>query len=49
MQARRGMSVVTILIIALAIGFLIKNVRIGLIIGLTLGLLAGGLIGGRRK
>jgi len=48
MQQRRKISVITILLIALGIGFLIKNVRIGLIIGLILGLLAGGLAGGRK-
>jgi len=37
------MSVITILVLALGIGFLLKNVRIGLIIGLVLGLLAGSL------
>jgi hypothetical protein len=48
MQSRRKITVLTILILALGIGFLIKNVRIGLIIGLVLGLLAGGLIGKKR-
>ncbi|MBV9987107.1 MAG: hypothetical protein JO301_05480 [Chitinophagaceae bacterium] len=43
MQQRRRMSVITILVLALGIGFLLKNVRIGLIIGLVLGLLAGSL------
>lgn len=48
MAPRRNMTVFTILLFALGIGFLIKNVRIGLIIGLVLGLLAGGLIGRKR-
>jgi hypothetical protein len=48
MQSRRKLGVITILILGLGLGFLIKNVKIGLIIGLMLGLLAGGLIGGRR-
>ena len=43
------MSIFTILILGLALGFLIKNVKVGLIIGLGLGLIAGGLISGRRK
>jgi hypothetical protein len=37
------MGVVTILVLALGIGFLLKNVKVGLIIGLVLGLLAGSL------
>jgi hypothetical protein len=48
MQGRRRVSVLTILLIALGIGFLLKNVRLGLIIGLGLGLIAGGLISGKR-
>jgi hypothetical protein len=40
------MSIITILLIGLAIGFFIKNVKIGLIIGLGLGLMAGGMISG---
>lgn len=48
MQGRRRTSVLTILIIALAIGFILKNVKLGLIIGLGLGLIAGGLISGKR-
>lgn len=49
MQGRRRVSVLTILLLALGIGFLIKNVRLGLVIGLGLGLIAGGLIGGKRR
>ncbi|HEX7692177.1 MAG TPA: hypothetical protein VF408_07295 [Sediminibacterium sp.] len=48
MQGRRRVSVLTILLIALGIGFLLKNVRLGLIIGLGLGLIAGGLISGKK-
>jgi hypothetical protein len=48
MQGRRRVSVLTILLIALGIGFLLKNVRLGLIIGLGMGLIAGGLISGKR-
>lgn len=43
MQQRRRISVITLLLLGLGIGFLLKNVRIGLIIGLMLGLLAGSL------
>ena len=49
MQSRRRISVITTLVLGLGLGFLIKNVKIGLIIGLMLGPLAGGLIGGKRK
>lgn len=48
MQPRKKISIITIILIGLAIGFFIKNVKIGLIIGLGLGLMAGGLIGGRK-
>ncbi len=48
MQPRKKIGIVTIIFIGLAIGFFIKNVKIGLIIGLALGLLAGGLISGRK-
>lgn len=43
MQQRRRISVITLIVLGLGIGFLLKNVRIGLIIGLMLGLLAGSL------
>lgn len=51
MQPRKRIGIVTIILIGLAIGFFIKNVKIGLIIGLVLGLLAGGMItgGGSKK
>ncbi len=50
MQPRKRIGIVTILLIALAIGFFLKNVKIGLIIGLALGLLAGGMMSsGTRK
>lgn len=38
-----------IIVIALATGMFLKNVKIGLVIGLMLGLFSGGLLGGRRK
>ena len=34
----------TIILIALGIGLLLKNVKLGLIIGLGLGLMAGGIM-----
>ena len=49
MQPRKRISVITIILIGLAIGFFIKNVKIGLIIGLGLGLLAGGMLSGGTK
>jgi uncharacterized membrane protein (UPF0136 family) len=45
---RRNMSIFTLLIIGLGVGYLIKNVKIGLIIGLVIGLLISG-IGTRSK
>ncbi|MBC7723088.1 MAG: hypothetical protein H7068_13770 [Pedobacter sp.] len=49
MQKRKGISVFMILLIALAFGYFIKNVKVGLVIGLTLGLLMSGLLSSRRK
>lgn len=49
MRSRKKIGIFTILIIGLAIGFFIKNVKIGLVIGLMLGLLAGGLISSDTK
>ena len=45
---RRNVSIFTLLIIGLGLGYLIKNVKIGLIIGLVIGLLISG-IGTRSK
>jgi hypothetical protein len=45
---RRNVSLFTLLLFGLGIGWLIKNVKIGLIIGLVLGLLISG-IGTRSK
>jgi len=44
---RRNVSIWFLVILGLAIGFIIKNVEIGLIIGLIIGLLAGSLAGRR--
>jgi hypothetical protein len=46
-QVRRKIGVVTLILISVGLGLLIKNVKIGLILGLAFGLLAGGLISGR--
>lgn len=50
MHSRKKISFLTIILIGVAIGFFIKNVKAGLIIGLMLGLLAGGMVssGGRK-
>jgi uncharacterized membrane protein (UPF0136 family) len=45
---RRNVSILTLLIIGLGVGYLIKNVKIGLILGLIIGLLISG-IGTRSK
>ncbi len=45
---RRNMSILTLLIIGLGLGYMIKNVKIGLILGLLIGLLISG-IGTRSK
>jgi len=45
---RRNVSIFTLLVIGLGVGYLIKNVKIGLIIGLVIGLLISG-IGTRSK
>ncbi|PZX59993.1 MULTISPECIES: hypothetical protein [Hydrotalea] len=44
MHPRKKIGFVTLLIIGIALGFLIKNVKIGLIIGLAIGLFAGSLV-----
>ena len=45
---RRNVSILTLLIIGLGVGYIIKNVKIGLILGLVIGLLISG-IGTRSK
>lgn len=45
---RRNVSILTLLIIGLGVGYIIKNVKIGLILGLIIGLLISG-IGTRSK
>ncbi len=45
---RRNVSILTLLIIGMGVGYLIKNVKIGLILGLIIGILISG-IGTRSK
>ncbi len=45
---RRRIGFVTLIIIGLIIGIIIKRVGIGLIIGIVLGLLASGMIAGKK-
>ena len=40
---RRNVSILTLLIIGLGVGYLIKNVKVGLILGLIIGLLISGI------
>lgn len=44
---RRNVSIWFLVILGVAIGFMIKNVEIGLIVGLGIGLLAGSFAGRR--
>ena len=48
MQERRRIGAVVIILIGIAAGLALKNLRIGLLIGLLLGLAAGGLLIGKR-
>ncbi|MCX6297831.1 MAG: hypothetical protein NTY72_01890 [Bacteroidetes bacterium] len=48
-QPRRRIGAVTLILIAVGLGLLIKNVKLGLIIGLGMGLLAGGLISSKHN
>jgi hypothetical protein len=48
-KPRKRIGVFTIILIALGIGLLLKNVKLGLIIGLGLGLMAGGLMSNHKK
>jgi hypothetical protein len=43
-KPRKKIGAITLILIALGIGLLLKNVKIGLVIGLAIGLLAGGLL-----
>jgi hypothetical protein len=44
MHPRKKIGFFTVLLIGVALGFLIKNVKIGLVIGLALGLFAGSMV-----
>lgn len=48
MQQRRRIGAVVIILIGIAAGIALKNIRIGLVIGLLLGLAAGGLLNTKR-
>jgi hypothetical protein len=43
-KPRKKIGAVTLILFAIGIGLLLKNVKIGLVIGLAIGLLAGGLL-----
>jgi len=43
-KPRKKIGAITLILIALGIGLLLKNVKIGLVIGLAIGVLAGGLL-----
>jgi hypothetical protein len=45
---RRNVSILTLLVIGIGLGWLIKNVKIGLILGLVIGLLIS-TVGTRSK
>jgi hypothetical protein len=48
MQSRKRILGITLIVVGLASGIFLKNVKIGLIIGLMLGLLSGGLFSSKR-
>lgn len=47
MHPRKKIGLAIIIIVGIALGYVFKNVKIGLIIGLAIGLLAGGLLSGK--
>ncbi len=49
MEKRRTIGIWFLVLLGLAIGFAIENVRVGLLIGLVLGLLTIGLAAGRKR
>jgi uncharacterized membrane protein (UPF0136 family) len=49
MQPRKKISFFMLVIIGVAIGLFLKNVKAGLLIGLALGLLGGGLLSSKTK
>jgi hypothetical protein len=48
MEQRRGIGFVTLIIIGIALGYILKGVKVGLVIGLGIGLLASSLLRRRR-
>ncbi|WP_298302019.1 hypothetical protein [Hydrotalea sp.] len=44
MHPRKKIGFFTVLIIGVALGFLIKNVKIGMVLGLALGLFASSML-----
>ncbi len=48
MEKRRTMTIWFLVILGLAIGFAIENVRAGLLIGLIIGLCTIGLVAGKK-
>lgn len=44
MQPRRKISMIILILIGLALGFVMKRVGLGLLIGVVLGLLASGMM-----
>jgi len=49
MKPRKKISFFVLLLIGVAVGLFLKNVKAGLLIGLALGLLGGGLLSSKSK
>lgn len=49
MKPRKKISFFVLLLIGIAVGLFLKNVKAGLLIGLALGLLGGGLLSSKSK
>lgn len=49
MHSRKRIVAIMLIVIGLASGIFLKNVKIGLIIGLVLGLLSGGLFSSKKS
>ncbi|MEN9701242.1 MAG: hypothetical protein RIR55_557 [Bacteroidota bacterium] len=45
---RRGISIITLAVIGLSLGFILKNIKAGMILGLIIGLLIS-VVGTRSK
>ncbi len=48
MQQRKNISAFMLILVAVALGYFLKNVKTGLLIGLGLGLLMSGLLSSRK-